>query len=343
MLLQSDAFDRFVSIITRARGLGAECRIAVCGTHRSGTTLLGSLLSADRASAQIFEPFNPQFGIASVSKWYVSADRADSPWRHVIDRFIAGRGTKWRTVPNASWNLWRWLKGTSILRQYVAARVLRPRRIVLKDPYLSLSAQYLIEHHDFKVLFTIRHPGAFLASLRRVEWDAAEWLDDLVEQGSCWRDERAMATTQAMQAGLLWLVVNRHALETNRRFPNSAVLLFHENFCADPHGEMARVTRALGIAYSDTMRGAVTRATGGDVVIPPAGTVSHLVRNAAAMVGEWRDRVSADDEAELRRMCEPLYQQLVGTDWNGHAIRAAGPDRDAPCDMKGCPQLGVGQ
>ena len=141
-------------------------------------------------------------------------------------------------------------------------------------------------------------------------------------------DERAMATTEATQAGLLWLVVNRHVLATRQRFPDSAVLLSHEHFCGDPHGQMARVTRSLGIVYSDTMREAVTRATGGDVVIPPADKVQFLVRNTAAMVGEWRDRVSARDEAELRMLREPLYQQLVGTDWLGRPLSAASSDRD---------------
>lgn len=85
---------------------------------------------------------------------------------------------------------------------------------------------------------------------------------------------------------------------------------------------MARVTRALGIAYSSKMREAVTHATGGDIVIPPEGKVEHLVRNASAMVGEWRHRVSARDEAELRQICEPLYRELVGTDWLGRRLVA---------------------
>ena len=328
MLLQSDVFDQFVSSITRGGGLNAECRIVVCGTHRSGTTLLGDLLSSDPRSAQLFEPFCPLIGIEDVDTWYAAGDRPGSNWQGVIDRFVAGRKTKWHTAPRDSWSLRRWLKGTPMLRQYVLARVLRPRRIVVKCPYLTLSAQYLIEQHDFRVLFTVRHPGAFLASLRRVHWDAAVWLDDLAKQGSCTPDERAMATTEATQAGLLWLVVNRHVLATRQRFPDSAVLLSHEHFCDDPHGQMARVTRSLGIVYSDTMREAVTRATGGDVVIPPADKAHFLVRNTVAMVGEWRDRVSARDEAELRMLCEPLYQQLVGTDWLGRPLSAASSDRD---------------
>ncbi|PTS75705.1 hypothetical protein DBR17_15625, partial [Sphingomonas sp. HMWF008] len=290
MLLQSAQFDRLVSVATGSGGLVADRRIAVCGTHRSGTTLLGDLLSADPRTAQLFEPFSPLSGIACVDRWYASADRPGSPWRQVIDDYIAGQNTKWRTRRGETPNLARWFKGTPMLREYVAARVRRPHRIVVKCPYLTLSAQYLIERHDFRVLFTVRHPGAFLASLRRVQWDAAVWLDDLVEQGSCSREERAMATTQAAQAGLLWRIVNRHALETQRLFPDSAVLLSHEDFCADPHGEMARVTQGLGIDYSLKMQKAVSHATAGDVVIPPEGEVELLVRNASAMVGEWRNR-----------------------------------------------------
>ena len=163
MLLQSAQFDRFISAATGAGGLVAADRIVVCGTHRSGTTLLGDLLSADPRTAQLFEPFSPLSGIACVDRWYASADRAGSRWRHVIDDYVAGRNTKWRTRRGETPNLPRWFKGTPMLREYVAARVRRPQRIVVKCPYLTLSAQYLIERHDFRALFTVRHPGAFLA------------------------------------------------------------------------------------------------------------------------------------------------------------------------------------
>ncbi|CAN5491331.1 hypothetical protein BH10PSE14_BH10PSE14_32840 [soil metagenome] len=315
MFLQSRPVDRLIARLGDSRGLGADRRIAVCGTHRSGTTLLGTFLTADPRSRQIFEPFNPAFGIEDVTHSFVAGDMPDSPWRDVIDRFLAGDGVRFRAPPTDHQPWGRWLKGTRAAREYAAARLFRPRRLVLKSPFMSLSSQYLIDRHGIQVVFTIKHPAAFFASLRRVDWHEALPLDDMVEQGVIDAATLDAATTPAARAGLFWTVVNRHALETKQRFPGATTFWSHEHFCRAPDEEMARVTEALHLDYSDAMRRAVADATGGAIVDPDGGIVHALVRNSAAMADSWRQRVSTEEEAELRARCGSLYEEIVGSAW----------------------------
>jgi hypothetical protein len=315
VFLQTRPVDRLIARLGDPRGLGADRRIAVCGTHRSGTTLLGSFLTADPRSRQIFEPFNPAFGIEDATYSFIAGDVPDSPWHDVIDRFLAADGVRFRQPPSDHQPLRRWLKGTRAAREFAAARLFRPRRLVFKCPFMSLSSQYLIDRHGIQVVFAIKHPGAFFASLRRVGWHEALPLDDMVEQGVIDAATRDGATTAAARAGLFWTVVNRHALETQRRFPGATAFWSHEHFCRAPNEEMARVTAALHLDYSDAMRRAVAEATGGAIVDPDGGTVHALVRNSAAMADSWRDRVSAEEQAELRTRCGALYEEIVGSAW----------------------------
>jgi hypothetical protein len=315
LFLQTRPIDRLMNTLGHPRGLVADCRIAVCGTHRSGTTLLGSLLTADPGSRQIFEPFHTVFGIDTVNRSFIAGDQPDSPWREVIDRFFAAEGVRFQRPPVENSRFTRWLKGTRVAREYAAARLFRPRRLVLKESFLSLAGQYLIDRHGVQLVFAIKHPAAFFASLRRVGWHEALPLDELVEQGVLDPAVRDAATTPAARTGLFWNVINRHALETQRRFPGAANFWSHERFCAAPDEEMQRLADGLRIEYSPAMRRAVAHATQGSVVAPPGDTVHQLVRNSAAMIGEWRQRVTPEEEAELRERCGALYQEITGDEW----------------------------
>ncbi|MDH7974184.1 hypothetical protein QH494_18500 [Sphingomonas sp. AR_OL41] len=315
MLLQSRLVERFLSLVGSSKGLAAEQRIAICGTHRSGTTLLGSLLAADPGSRQIFEPFNPVFGIADATRSFVAGDWPGNDWQGVIDRFLAADGVQFRTPSDDPRRFMRWLKGTRLAREYAAARLLHPTRLVIKTPFLSLSSQYLIECHGISVVFTVKHPASFFVSLRRVGWHDALPLDDLVAQGVIDATARRAAQTPAARAALFWQTINGHALATHRRFPDAATIWSHERFCRTADDEMLRLTDALHIPYTPKMRLAVSQATHGTIVRPAAGTIHALVRDSAAMIDDWRDQISREDEDELRSRCGSLYGELVGEDW----------------------------
>jgi hypothetical protein len=224
-------------------------------------------------------------------------------------------GVRFRRPPGYRHTLAKWIKGTRLSREYVATRLVRPSRLVIKCPFMSLASQHLIARSGFKVVFAVKHPASFLVSLRRVGWDKSLPLDDLVAQGVIDPATRDAANTPVARAGLFWNVVNAHALETQRRFPAETAIWSHERFCRDPHAEMARTADALAIRYSPAMRLAIDHATQGHVVRPPADTVHQLVRNADGMTDEWRSHLSAGEDAELRHLCGNLYRELIGEHW----------------------------
>lgn len=299
----------------RKGGIAPGQRILVCGAHRSGTTLLGHLLSADQESLQLTEPFHPLVGMEGVDRWYIAADKPGERWNPLIDQLIAGSAISFAARDGDRPSLWARFRGTPRSREYSAVQRTPPGRLVIKDPFLSLSAQYLVRRHRFQVVFAVKHPAAFLLSLRRVGWDRSVPLDDLVAQRVIDAAQRDAARDPVSQAALLWNVVNRHALATARALPKNVSIWSHERFCADPDREMKQLTRALRISYSDTIRAEVAQATRGEVVTPPMETIHALVRNSAAMAGDWRERLPQAEQAALRQHCGAIYHELVGTAW----------------------------
>lgn len=314
MLFQSQPVNQILTLVARGRGLSADLRIAVCGTHRSGTTLVGNLLAADRRTIQIVEPFSPAFGIDTVDRWFVFADSCGSKFRSTIDGFLAAKQVHFRASASRRERLAHWIKPPRMQRAFAAARLVHPDRLIIKDPFLALAGQYLIDHHKFRIVYTVKHPGAFYASLLRVGWIHLP-LEDLVMQGALDAGVAAGATSMAARAAVFWNTINGHALAVKRKSPGSVSIWCHDAFCYAPLDETARVARELGIEFSQAMRRAVIRASSGDIVTPPAGTIHALVRNSRALSNAWREVVPADAECELRRRCEPVYQQLFGRAW----------------------------
>ncbi len=313
MLLQPAMVNHLLAAVGKGRsGLSADQRIAVCGTHRSGTTLLGRVLAVDRGSRQIFEPFNPGSGIAGLSIYFVAGDWPGNDWPLMIDRFFAADSISFRSLGGGRL---QWLTGTRLAREYAAAMMFRPRRLVLKAPFLSLSSRYLIDRHDVQVVFTVKHPAAFFVSLQRVGWGDSLPFGDLVDQGVVDAAAVAAAPSLAARAGLFWNIVNRHALQIVHQRPDAASIWSHERFCRGPDAEMAGVANALRIDYSPAMRQAVNIMAYADVVRPPPGTINALERNAAALADDWRDQISSEDERELRTRCSGLYGDIVGGAW----------------------------
>ncbi|MDG2535768.1 sulfotransferase [Sphingomonas sp. HITSZ_GF] len=295
--------------------LAAATRLAITGTHRSGTTLLGRLIAADRGSARIFEPFNRDFGIEGVDRWYANADGADHRWDDLLDRFLRGEEGRFRTTSSLFKQWAYWLKPSSNQRVYHRAVRVPPNRLILKDPFLALASRQLIERYGFKVIYTIKHPVAFYRSLVRVGWHNIIPLDDLVAQGALDPAARAAAQTPAAEAGLLWNLVNAHAVEVRAAHPLSVSFCLHEDFCHNPIDETRRVAADLGIPFTPAIQDAVERLTSGTVVSPPASKIHELVRNAQALPDLWRGEINAEDERALRELCEPLYDEIYRRLW----------------------------
>jgi len=232
------------AIVDRNRDLSKSVFLA--GGSRSGTTWLSELLNHDNAYRFIFEPFGKkQLG----TYWYGSYLRPDDasaglrdlaefvfsgafhdPW---IDQFNKRLVADRRLIKEVRANLWlRWLR---------------------------------VQYPQIPVIFLIRHPVPTVWSRFKRYFEAKdrspfdpdpekrteEYLDYLLGQQALvedhlqpMREQIAQARTVWDQRMFVWCVQNFVPLRQFAR--GDAHIVFYENVCMDPEGELRKIFAYLG-------------------------------------------------------------------------------------------------
>ncbi|WP_156493872.1 hypothetical protein, partial [Alcanivorax sp. HI0007] len=148
--------------------------IVITGMHRSGTTIIGEFLRRAPSVSVIHEPFNRTFGEERVEHDYPIRGGKDFLYVDDILEDIKKRKNLRFKRAHPKDSLIK-----KILRPFVGGRsgidyfsyrffsVLGPRKIVLKDPFLSLS---LKDKNNEKYVVVCRHPCAVWLSIKNMNW-----------------------------------------------------------------------------------------------------------------------------------------------------------------------------
>jgi hypothetical protein len=147
--------------------------IVITGMHRSGTTWLGRALSKIAGIEVLNEPFNVDHGVKGVPRWYLD-HRIKEDINFAFDTFreIESGIAKYRWDPSLKKPLKSLAKlfvGNREKRFYKKIVLENPNRLVIKDPFLLMLTPELIKR-EIKTIVSVRHPGALLLSLRRMQW-----------------------------------------------------------------------------------------------------------------------------------------------------------------------------
>lgn len=147
--------------------------ILVTGSHRSGTTWVGRMLTLSGEAGYVHEPLNPArrpgWGAGRVHDWYLYVcDENAAAWRPVFDDAASGRyriGRNLRFLRSPRQVAW-------LAQDVAAATTLRARRSrpVIKDPFALFSSEWFADFYDADVVVTIRHPVAFVGSIKKLNW-----------------------------------------------------------------------------------------------------------------------------------------------------------------------------
>ena len=301
--------------------------ILVTGAHRTGTTWVGKLLAADPASAYISEPLNvhhrPGVLGARVRRWYTYVcDENEGEYYPVFLELLA-----YRYHVRAELAALR--SGRDVLRMardvgiFTAGRLFR-RRPLLKDPFAVFSLAWFVHRLHFQIVVTVRHPAAFVGSLKRLNWSFD--FQDLLQQPLLMRDHlepyRVAMESQAAddvvgQASLLWAMIY-HCLHVMRARLPSVLLVRHEDLSLHPTEGFESLYKALDLDFSPcAQRLVIQSSSSGNPDQLSVGRVHSVRLDSRANLGNWKRRLDAEEIARIRRVTAevaPLY--YPEEDWN---------------------------
>ena len=153
------------------------------------------------------------------------------------------------------------------LGDFAASRRRRSRPL-LKDPIAVFSSEWLASRFDAQVIVLIRHPAAFVSSVKRLGWthDFALFLDQpllLRDHLAPFEDEiRDFAEherDQIDQAILLWRLIY-HTVGTFRDRHPDWTFVRHEDLSREPVPGFESLFATLGVEIDDGIRRAIAGA-----------------------------------------------------------------------------------
>jgi hypothetical protein len=290
--------------------------ILVTGAHRTGTTWVGKMLSADPHTAYISEPLNllhrPGVLGACVKHWYTYiSDKNGAAFfsafaellgfhYHLLDEVKSLRSS--RDFFRMGRDLGTFLRGQAL-----------HQRPLLKDPFAVFSLPWFVERLNCRVVVTVRHPAGFASSLKRLNWPFD--FNDLLNQPLLMQDylepyRRAMQEAKADdiigQAGLLWVMVYQVVHSIRQRIPSVQVVR-HEDLSLDPVSGYRTLYGSLGLDFTSRVEQIILNSSSSENPGEVSRKKVHAVKlDSRANLDNWKRRLTSDEITRIRRVTEEV-------------------------------------
>lgn len=293
--------------------------ILVTGSNRSGTTWVGSTLALAKGIGYLYEPFatKNRFVKGDIPKLhhfhYVVPEQQDAIKQYLdnsLSRFPLSFTKELRAAPT--------LVGLLRASYHQAGQLLNalrfPDRFILKDPLALMSAAWLYRVYQCDVVVLIRHPAAYVASIKRMGWrsDPSALLrqyaliaDYLSPLQSDLQQFHASDDNLLEEACLRWRVYHTVIRELQRRYPHW-VYLRHEDLSLDPVSEFERLYSCLGIAWTEAIATQIHAMTNPQNLTDAGDQVHVLSRNSLAVATHWQQQLGADEISYIREQTGAL-------------------------------------
>lgn len=290
--------------------------ILVTGAHRSGTTWVGRMLAANLQTAYISEPLNVlhRRGVygADVKHWY----------QYITSENEAEYLPAFRELLSFRYHLFAELG--SLRSQKDLMRMgrdllvfmngkLRGQRPLLKDPFAVFSTPWFAQQLNCKVVITIRHPGGFASSLKRLNWPFD--FDDLLNQPMLMRDHleadreemRAIQKDDIVgQSALLWRMIYRSVHATRSLFPDFKIVR-HEDLSLDPVAGYASLYETLGLTFDEKVRDTILNSSSSENPTELSKKKVHSVKlDSRANMDNWKKRLTPEEITRIRKLTEDV-------------------------------------
>ena len=144
--------------------------ILVTGSHRAGTTWVGKTISFDKNIGYISEPFtlHHRLGVLNykIDFWYLYIHESNAedllvPFKNMLE-FKYNYYAEIASIKNIK-DFARMLRDIFLFNYYKKAN----RRPLIKESLSFFSAEWIAKSFDADVLIMIRHPAAFVSSLKK--------------------------------------------------------------------------------------------------------------------------------------------------------------------------------
>jgi hypothetical protein len=304
--------------------------ILVTGSHRSGTTWAGRMIANSKQVHYIHEPFNIDktlgFGCcrANFPYWYtcIYSENEDLYYESLKDTFHFRY-----SLLSALEKMQSPSQIKSILKDYIqfeTSKLLRLRPL-LKDPLALFSAEWLHLKFNVDVLILIRHPAAFVSSIKRKQWEFP--FDHFLKQKSVLEHLPKYLQSDIIeysqtpqdivrQACLLWNICHFKVSDYITRYPEW-IFIKHENLSSNPVKEFQQIFLKLNLNFTSQVKSNIlNHSNSGNLQEAPNQSFSYIKLDSRKNIKNWKKRLSPNEIAAVRNQVESVSHKFYSDeDW----------------------------
>jgi len=298
--------------------------VLVTGGNRSGTSWLGEMLCLSRELVYIWEPFNFEH------------ERPDILPSHPLKRHYQrvlpeqqgpmGRFMLWCVLhdvirfngrgPGPAELVRKDLKVARIFAELALGR----KAPLFKDPIALMSAEWVAERFDARVLMAVRHPAAYVNSVRRLDWRTP--VEDFTEQPRLLESLPADLSEALLKraserplpehfdlvdAALCWRVFYTVVNQYRSRHPDWIVVR-HEDMCRDYMEGFRRLYDILGLTWSEEVAAGVEGSSGRDNRVVQGDVAHPKTQDSRTLAEIWKGRFTPGELSTIRELSSPAWE-----------------------------------
>lgn len=308
-------------------------RILVTGGIRTGTSWTGRVLAEARDTGYILEPFNTDPHVNFYPKpfpdpyYYVCEENADLYLRAVRD-MVSFRYPLFPSILRAPANANEYRLNT--LKSWAKYKMCRARGVtaIVKDPHALFSTNWLASEFEMRVVVTIRHPAAFVSSLKTVNWPfefgyfsfshfrcqellMRDYLQPFAEEIEKQADSPGDTITQG---ALFWKCVY-HVVSIYQRENPTWSFVRHEDLSANPVSAFTSLFRTLGLEYSERVEKMILATTDPkNPVDQVVGQGTSIFRNSEANATAWKSKLTPAEIDRVRAATHEISRSFYSDD-----------------------------
>ena len=275
----------------------SDKHILITGSHRSGSTWVGRILSSSSEFVYVDEPFN------------IGKDHKNSPFKNQFE-YLDGKSPSEQSEARKYLNSFHSLSAGITFSKISKIRSLKQgrrflsdinsritRRYIYKDPLALMSAEWIHQTYGWKVVILVRHPAAFVASLKVKDWQfyfhyflnqptlinkhLAAYEDDIRE----YTRDRPDIIKQGI---LLWNILYTMVLYYKEKYGDQWYFVKHEDLSVKPREEFQKLYEFLDIEFDDGAIGQIEESTS-------ATKNSLLKRDSKQNIKTWKERLTKEE------------------------------------------------
>jgi hypothetical protein len=274
------------------------------------------MLAADAGTAYISEPLNvlhrPGVFHVKVNHWYqYICEENEQEYLPAFEALLEFDYHLWDEIRSLRSRRDFLRMGRDFLIFYNA--LMRGQRPLLKDPFAVFSTPWFARRLNAKVVIAVRHPAAFVSSLKRLNWPFD--FQDLLDQPLLMRDhlEPYREEMQSIQkddvigqAALLWKMIYRVVHLARQQNPDFLTVR-HEDLSRDPIPGYHALYGALDLEFTPRVEKTILNSSNSENPKELSRKKVHAFKlDSQANVDHWKKRLTPEEIERVRSMTEEI-------------------------------------